>query len=185
MLIFNVIMNWLDIVIVAVAIFYIKRGADSGAIKIITGFAGIIIAYIISINYYTPGEAIINHITHRLPPTDERLLSILVTFIIVSLIFNIISPYLEKMVPKKMRKSPSNIYGGALLSLAEFTIILSFLIFVIMNFNINTKTDKNIKNIIKKSYIGRTIIKENAKILQPVLGNDIQKVEFNVAKKKG
>ncbi len=178
-------MNWLDIVIVAVAIFYIKRGSESGAIRIITGFAGIIIAYIISLNYYYPGEAIINHFTHRLPPKDEHLISILITFIIISIIFNTVSPYVEKMVPKKMRKSPSNIYGGALLSFAEFTIILSFLIFVIMNFNINTSTDKNLKNIIKKSYIGRIIVKENSKILQPMLGNDIQKVGLNGPKKKG
>lgn len=168
-------MDIVSIIIIIIFIIYIKRGYSDGAIKIITGFVGIIIAYILSVKFYTIGYGITKSIIN-IPKNLIIPIGVLSTFIIILILFHILSPILyKKFVPKNIRKSKSNKYIGAILSFAEGIVLISFLIFIITALKLNSY---NIAGKISHSFLGKIFIKENNVILSPIIGSDISKIKL-------
>ncbi|MCL4393066.1 CvpA family protein [Patescibacteria group bacterium] len=169
-------MDIISIIIVIILIIYIKRGYSDGAIKITTGFVGIIIAYIISVKFYGIGYSITKSIIN-IPKNLTIPLGVLSTFIIILIAFHILSPIIyKKIIPKNIRKSKFNKYAGAILSLIEGIILISFMIFIITNLKLNMY---GIETKIRKSTIGKIFVKENSKILSPVIGSDLNKIKLH------
>ena len=157
---------------------YIQRGYSEGLIKIITGFIGLIITYIISFKLYFLGDDIVKHY-FKIPPSVEKPIGILVVFVILLIVSHFLSPIIyKKFIPKKLNKAKMNKYLGAGLSLIEGIILVSFIIFLIMNINIY-RGETTIQNTIKKSYLGGIIAKEDTKILSPFIGADLKKIKIS------
>jgi uncharacterized membrane protein required for colicin V production len=167
-------MNSINIIIIIIFIIYVYRGYTDGGVRIITGFLGLIIAYIISVRYYSFGGGLLDKIFH-ISLGLNRFIAIVVTFIIVIILFEILSGFFYKKIPKEFRSSAINKYIGVALSFTEALILISFLIFIIININF-FPDQSNIKLGIEQSTIGRYIIKENKKILDPLIGNEISKI---------
>ncbi len=170
-------MDLTTIIIIVVFVIYIQRGYSEGLIRIITGFIGLIITYIISFKLYFLGDDILKHY-FKIPISLEKPLGILTVFIILTIVLHFISPIIyKKFIPKKLNKAKMNKYLGAMLSLLEGIILVSFIIFLIMNINIY-KGETTIQNTIKKSYLGSIIVKEDTKILSPFIGADLKKIKI-------
>jgi uncharacterized membrane protein required for colicin V production len=170
-------MDLTTIIIIVVFVIYIQRGYSEGLIKIVTGFIGLIIIYIISFKFYFLGEDLLKHY-FKIPTSLEKPLGILTVFIILIIVLHFISPIIyKKFIPKKLNKAKMNKYLGAMLSLLEGIILVSFIIFLIMNINIY-KGETTIQNTIKKSYLGSFIVREDTKILSPFIGADLKKIKM-------
>ncbi len=170
-------MNYINIIILIIFLIYLYRGYVDGGLRIITGFLGIIIAYAFSVHYYILGSYILNKLFH-IPMNFNRLISIIITFIIIALAFELLSSFLYKKIPKEFRRSTINKYIGAILSFVEGLILISFIIFIITTINF-IPGQINIKNSIKQSSIGAYIIKENNKILKPIVGKELSTIKLN------
>jgi uncharacterized membrane protein required for colicin V production len=170
-------MNSINVIIIIIFLIYIYRGYTDGGLRIITGFLGLIIAYILSVRYYAYGGKLLDKILH-ISLGLNKFIAIAFTFIIVIILFEILSGFFYRKVPKEFRKSAINKYLGAILSFIEALILVSFLIFIIMNINF-FPGQNNIKTGLSQSTIGHYIIKENKKILNPLIGNEINKITLN------
>lgn len=168
-------MNYINIVIIIIFLIYIYRGYTDGGVRIFTGFLGLIVAYAISVKYYTLGGYILEDIL-KIPLGFNKFIFIVVTFIIIAVAFEILSNIAYKRIPKEFRSSPLNRYLGVILSFIEALILLSFIIFIIENINF-FPGQGSLQSAIRQSSIGSYIIKENNKILSPIVGNAIQKIQ--------
>jgi uncharacterized membrane protein required for colicin V production len=169
-------MDVVSVIIAIILIIYLRRGYNDGAIKITTGFVGIIIAYMISVKFYGIGYNITKSVIN-VPKNLTLPIGTLSTFILILILFHLLSPIIyKKLIPKNIRKSKSNKYVGAILSVIEGIVLISFLIFIITTLNLNIY---GIKNKISKSTIGKIFIKENNKILSPIVGSDINKINLH------
>lgn len=167
-------MNIWDIALLIVLALFIYKGARSGFVRIIGGFAGIIIgAWAAGQFYDTVAQKLIEYFDFQI------MTAIVIAFIAVFVVVNIVVGVMVNIVTKIFRFIPfatlTNRIIGALLGFLEGLLLLGLVIWVINLFPFNTKFTTGLKESRVAKYF-----EYSTKLVQPLLPKSLREIDFGL-----
>lgn len=163
--------NWVDGIILAVALVYIIQGLSLGFIQSIVDFLGFIFSFIAGLKFYGVIASFLMKFI-AMPSGFSKALGFLIVAILSELIISLILKTIinaafgnSPKVPEFIKKTNSVL--GIIPSLASALILLSFILSLIISFPLSPV----IKNSISSSKIGSILVQKTQGF-----ENDIQKV---------
>jgi len=148
-------LNWLDVIIVVIAAFFMIRGGIKGLFREAFGLAGILLGMVVAINRYEAvGEIIIHEFEKfgTLSPKIIDLISFIIIFIVVALLFSLTGILLHKASKYSLVKSLDQ-GGGLLLGLFEGSLICSMILIFLSVSPLSEKASGWMKSSVFSPYL--------------------------------
>lgn len=152
-------MNWVDLVIILVLIFFIQQGFVNGFWSILIDFLAFFGALLISLKSYKVASAVLQSkflFTFSL----ANALGYLAIAVISEILISFILIYLIKKLPPKILKNKINRILGLILSLGQGVLFIAFALLLVISLPINPA----IKTDISSSAIGGFILNKTTGI---------------------
>ena len=153
-------MNWVDVVIIAIVLFYVFEGFRRGFIHKTLELVGFVLTVTISAVSY---KAIGNYITSftDINAVYSQPIGFFIIWFVLQFIYSLILRFTYPLIPKFIRKSLANRILGIIPSFLSSVIIIS----VIVTFIIALQLPPKLKNSIDASIIGHKLV-ENKSIVE-------------------
>ena len=160
-------MNWIDLVILAVLAFYAWRGYSTGLIHLLVELCGIVVSFLIAVKYYSIGSHLVKTYI-SVPKTLDDPLGLVLVWLVIEVAYYFFVPSIMKLLPRPVKNSKLNKYGGLLASFVKGVIIVTFAVLVcnLLPLSGRVKTD------LHKSKIANFLLSEMT-IVDKKLGSNI------------
>lgn len=145
--------NWIDAIIVVICMVFFIRGLEHGFIATLSGLVAWLIALFVSVRFH---GYLATFTTQKfgMPPTWATLLSYLILTVLTELVVSEILQFVIFRLPNRVVGSRVNRWFGAVVSLGNALLFVTFLLLLIMALPFKG----TVKDDIKSSFIGTTII---------------------------
>lgn len=150
-------MNWVDVLIIIITVFYVWRGYHAGFISVIVELMGVIVSFIVALKYYTIGAHFVQNYT-SVPHIVDNALGLVIIWLVVEVAYYLITPPIVKLLPSKIRKSQINRYLGAILSVAKGLITIAFLVILVVLLPVSGTLKADVHNSKIASFITDKIV---------------------------
>lgn len=145
-------MNWVDLAIFGLLVLFTLSGFYKGFIRQIADFAVIIIALLVSINFY-PGVATIISGRFSIPQNFSRVTAFFLIWIVIQFALNLIIYFLYPKIPEVVRKSTLNRAFGALPGFLWGFVFIAIFLTLLVALPVQTNAKKDILASKSGSYI--------------------------------
>jgi uncharacterized protein YkwD len=152
-------MNWVDVLIILVFVAYVWDGYRRGFFKLTWELFGIIVAFIFALKFYPPLSEYIIKLFH-LSTLVARSIAFTVIWIFTQLVFFLIGHLIVYYAPYLERESRINHILGLIPAMLKSLIFVAVILTLIIILPIN----KNLKNAIDGSLIGKYLINGTAQV---------------------
>lgn len=157
--------NWVDLVILAVLIFFLFEGLIDRFIPASLNLLGFIITYALALSFYgIAADLLIANFS--LPRGISNALGFFAIAVIVELIYNILGGYIYKHIPQSVKLSGFNRYFGFIPALGNGLILIAFIITLI----IVLPTAPTLKKDVLDSKIGSVLVLRTQNVEQTING---------------
>lgn len=148
-------MNWIDVVLGTVIIYYGYRGYRQGFITIALELLGYIVAYVLAIKFgYLAAAAIAPHLPSQIPNPYIQSLGIAIIWIITVILAYIGAFFLNRLIPPAIRTSKINKVLGIIGSSLKALVILSLLLLILDVIPFSQQIQQNLQD----SFIARNLL---------------------------
>ncbi len=147
-------MNYIDIIIICILLFYGLRGLRTGFIGIVLEIIGYILSYYVSIRYSYLVFNLIYPKLNFLPKSYIDILAIVLCWTIFMFVYYIIAPLSLKFIPNIIIKNYINQIAGFVGSVIKGLIIVTVIVYVVVILPI----PNNVKTAINSSYIASNLL---------------------------
>lgn len=135
--------NWVDLVIIAILLFFLIEGFTNNFIRSALNLAGFLLTYGLALKFYTLAARIL--LTNfSLPHGIANALGFFAVAIIIEGIYNIASRFLYRAIPQKIITFPLNRYLGFLPALGNGVILVAFILTLVVTLPTNPAVKKDI-----------------------------------------
>lgn len=149
--------NWLDLLVIAVFIFYALEGLAGGFVRGLLDLASLLLSFSLSLKFYSvTGQILIQNFS--LSHGMANAVGFFLTAFILQMIFGLTFPLLSKKIPHPFLTSPLSKLLGILPGLASSTILLSFLLTLILSLPLSPF----LKNAVNESKLGSLLTARTA-----------------------
>lgn len=145
--------NWVDLVILAVLLFFFIEGATSNFIRSFLNLFGFLLTYGLALKFYTVAARILIA-NFSLPHGIANALGFFAVAVLVEGIYSIFSKFLYAAIPPKVRTLSINRYLGFLPALGNGLILVAFILTLV----VTLPTNPAVKKDILASKIGRVLV---------------------------
>lgn len=147
-------MNWVDWIIIAVAVYYIFEGWEYGLWRLASNLLSFLGSLWLAIKFHTP---VGNFFTDKfgLPFVWADVLGYVAVAVISEAIMVEIFNQIVTKLPEKLLKLRANKFAGALLSAVNACVIMAFILVVVLALPLRGSAKSDIKN----SYLGSRLVK--------------------------
>lgn len=123
--------NWIDWVIILVALYYLWQGWEQGLIYLLANLASFLGSLWLAIKFHAPVGIFLGEKFGIAPAWTNVLGYLLVGFVAELVITEILNALLQKL-PQKLVNSPLNQWLGALVSVLNSLIVVAFILLVVL-----------------------------------------------------
>lgn len=142
-------LNWVDLVIILVFLFYAFEGMAVGLVRGILDFGSFILSFALALKFYTTvGVILVKNFS--LPHGIANAIGFFIAAFLFELIFGLITAELARKVPKQLLKSPLNLSLGFVPGLLTALVLVAFFITIILTLPLSPV----LKDAVLKSQIG-------------------------------
>lgn len=176
-------MNWVDLVIVLFVLYFLVMGYFQGFLRGTIELVGLVLSLLLAWKFY-PGLTQTVSAKFGFPLSIAKITSFAIIWFILYLTYYFASSYGYKKIPKKIKESKYNRFGGGAPALVKGVVMSAFLLILIMVLPIPTKYREDISN----SKIGGNLVKhsENVEnIMQKEFGGAVDETLTFLTVKQG
>ncbi len=149
--------NWIDLIIVAVLIYFAFEGVRHGLWIILAEFTSFFISLLVSLRAYKLTADMLSA-NFNLPISVANALGFLLTAVIFEIILGYMFAYLISRLPEKLRRAKYGKMLGVIPSLGQGIILVSFVLMLLMGMPIRG----DIKEDIGESKIGGFLVRKTS-----------------------
>lgn len=149
--------NWMDLIILAVFLFYAVEGLGVGFVRGVFDFLGFILSFALSLKFYTlTGHLLVQNFS--LPGGIANALGFFLTAILLEVIFSLLAPLLLKKIPTEFLDDKVNKLLGILPGLTSAAVLLAFFLTLILTLPLSPF----LKNAVSNSRIATFLTSQTA-----------------------
>lgn len=163
--------NWVDLVIIAILLYYTSEAWRYGFFYILSDFISFLLSLLISLRTYKFAASFLTS-NFDLPNSFANALGFIAMSIILEIIIGQIFSYIISGLPKKVLASKINRALGLIPALGEGLILIAFLLTAVVALPIRP----DIKKAVSESKLGALILKETSgveKVINQIFGGAI------------
>lgn len=151
--------NWVDLVIIAVLVYYVINSFNYGFWGLIINFASFLGSFLISLRVYKFASSLLA-LNFNLSTSFANALGFVVTAVVIEIALSYLFKFLVGLIPKKIRDHKLHKILGIIPSLGEAIILIAFLLTVIVALPVRPQ----IKKDASESKIGSIILNKTSGI---------------------
>lgn len=168
----QITLNWVDLAIILIFIFFIYEGFKHGFFITLADFLSFFGSLVLALRFY---KDVSEFLTNRFSISYalSNALGFLIVAIFTEMILGYFFGHLINLIPVKFRKNPLNTYFSIIPSIGKSVILIAFLVILVVGLPLSTK----VKVDISESYFGVKIIEKTQgteKVINDIFGGVVE-----------
>lgn len=166
--------NWIDLLILAVVVYFVVKGFEEGALTIVAHFWSFMLAIVVAMRFDTTLAGFITD-KFAIPGRWAVVVGYVILAILTEAVTSEIFAYILERFPQKIRQSWFNLLGGSLLSAVNALLLVTFFLILALSLPIRGSIKQDISSsriaskivVLVKQYGGGVVseVEESAKSL--------------------
>ncbi len=152
-------MNWIDLVIILLVLYFIVIGYFQGFVKQALDLLGLLASFLFALRFYQAFAGFVISV-FSIPQPFHSVIGFFVAWFIFEVIYFISASFIYRRIPEHFKASHLNHYLGAIPALVRGIILTAVFLILILILPIPTSTRNDINN----SRIGGEMVRRSAKV---------------------